>query len=432
MVTTLEEAKAKILEMQEYIEDLKKGAPEPYIVIKIDGDKALVANTMGGLKVVGIPRQLLGQVKPRVMVGVHEEQNVILTTMWPTGLTSGEITHVHGVFDDGTIEVAKSSGNAIVHDGGFKLTAGERVSLDPSGHVVIRTLGKQDKALFLTHDTNVTWDMIGGQDEAKEAMIEAIELPMKFGQLYGKYRQQRTKGILLYGPPGCGKTMLGKAAATAMGKLHGKAQGSFIYVKGPEILSKWVGESEQTIRTFFLNAREAQAKLGHPALIFIDEADAVLGRRGQRTAGGMEQTIVPMFLNEMDGLSDSGAIVVLATNRADTLDPAVIREGRCDRKVEVKRPDEKGATDIFKIHLADKPAKDDKAAMITAAVEFIFASRLKDKVSGALIAGTVQSAISHAIKRDINNGGKASGLTLEDMKQGLHRILTQNLIEEAA
>lgn len=365
-------------------------------------------------------------------------------------LLAGEVVGVQKVLDAASSEVDFQGGTRAVYNGRFsgQLKDGDRVVLDPSGLVIIRNLGQEDKkdTLFaFTEKTGVTWDMIGGLDEAKRQMVEAIELPYRYGEYYRFYGKSPLKGLLLYGPPGCGKTMLGKAAATALASLHeGKgADTCFMYVKAPEILNKFVGASEATIRRMFAAARAHRDAHGYPAVIFLDEADAILGRRGSGISSDIERTIVPMFLAEMDGFEDTGAIVILATNRADTLDPAVVRDGRIDRKILVARPTPESATAIFGLHLGRVPLRNgythrDLAARATAELfspaHALYEVQLKDGsttcftfghlASGALIAGIVDQATSVALARDIADGAP-QGLTPADIDDAVARAFAQ-------
>lgn len=365
-------------------------------------------------------------------------------------LLAGEVVGVQKVLDEASSEVDFQGGTRAVYNGRFsgQLKDGDRVVLDPSGLVIIRNLGQEDKkdTLFaFTEKTGVTWDMIGGLDEAKRQMVEAIELPYRYGAYYTFYGKKPLKGLLLYGPPGCGKTMRGKAAATALAALHeGKgADTCFMYVKAPEILNKFVGASEATIRRMFAAARAHRDAHGYPAVIFLDEADAILGKRGSGISSDIERTIVPMFLAEMDGFEDTGAVVILATNRADTLDPAVVRDGRIDRKILVARPTPEAATAIFGLHLGKVPLKNGythrdlaarAAAELFSPAHALYEVRLKDGgtkcftfghlASGALIAGIVDQATSVALARDITDG-KPQGLTAADIDDAVVRAFAQ-------
>lgn len=238
----------------------------------------------------------------------------------------------------------------------------------------LKNLGKAEKTFNLSTELNVTWDDIGGQTQAKAALREAIEYPIIHADLYKALGKKPIKGVLLEGPPGCGKTLLAKAAATAIAKLHGKVASatSYIYVKGPEVLAMYVGVAEERIRNLFKMAQSHRAKHGYPAIVFIDEAEALLSRRGSGVSSDMEKTIVPAFLAELDGINESGAMVILATNRGDRLDPAVIRPGRIDRRITVSRPSKQDCTQIFGIYLGRAPTCTEVDSVSTQSSEHLF------------------------------------------------------------
>lgn len=254
--------------------------------------------------------------------------------------------------------------------------------------------------------------------------------------------------VLLYGSPGCGKSLLGKAVATALAAIHGaSAAGAFFYVKGPELLNMYVGNTEQNIRNMFMAARRHKKTHGFPALIFIDEADAILGKRSSGVGGvgaAMSNTVVPAFLAEMDGLQDSGALVLLATNRPDTLDPAIVRDGRIDRRIRVARPSQSDARDILLKHFAKAPLAmpHEDAAHLAAAglydkalvlyrvrkhssVGHGAAVTLGHMVSGAMLAGVVGRATSIAMQREIDGGGE-EGVTAHDIHAAVKQTFAQS------
>jgi transitional endoplasmic reticulum ATPase len=196
---------------------------------------------------------------------------------------------------------------------------------------------------------NVRWSDVGGLEEAKQALREAVEWPLKYPELFEKANIKPPKGILLYGPPGTGKTLLAKAVAT-------ESEANFITIKGPEIFSKWVGESEKAIREIFRKARQAA-----PCIVFIDEIDAIAPRRGSGIGDShVTDRVVNQLLTEMDGIEDlKGVVIIAATNRPDILDPALLRPGRFDRLIYVPLPDARAREEIFKIHLRGKPLNED-------------------------------------------------------------------------
>lgn len=320
------------------------------------------------------------------------------------------------------------------------LQEGHEVLLHPKTLQIVEALGFPPlEASPFSPPTipNVLWDDIGGLKSAKDAMIEAIELPHKHKELYDYYNKRPVKGILLAGPPGCGKTMLAKAAATSLANTYGKqaTKTGYLYVKGPEILNQYVGQTEQTIRDMFQAARQHKQENHYPAIIFLDEADSILPARGQHSSG-ITNSIVAQFLTEMDGLTPSDAIVIIATNRPDILDPAVVRDGRCDRKVTVSRPDINNATTILKLALRNVPTEKGSTTLNEIAEEMalqIYSPErfIRDKtplssiVSGAMLTNCVDLAISNAITRDIMNNTK-TGLTIDDAICAIDRMQDQS------
>jgi len=195
---------------------------------------------------------------------------------------------------------------------------------------------------------NVKWEDIGGLEQAKQELREAVEWPLKYPKAFQKIGIRPPKGILIFGPPGCGKTLLAKAVAN-------ESEANFISVKGPEVLSKWVGESERAIREIFKKARQAA-----PCIIFFDEIDSISSTRGMEVGARVGERVLNQLLTELDGIEELHNIVVIAaTNRPDLLDPAMLRPGRFDRLLLVPVPDEKAREEIFKIHARNMPLAED-------------------------------------------------------------------------
>ena len=365
-----------------------------------------------------------------------------------TPLAGAEAT-VKRIFDGDMMEIegGLGGGAALVFKGRVAecVKPGDTVQMDRTGSVALRLVPKDRSRHSVETSTGVTWEDIGGQDAAKEALREAVEGPIKHSALFKAYGKKTLKGVLLSGPPGCGKTLIAKATANAIREAHGKeeAETAFIYVKGPEVLNMWVGNTEAHIRGLFTQAKEHKEEHGYPATIFIDEADAILGKRGSHHASILSSTIVPTFLAEMDGMSDSGAFVLLATNRQDTLDPAIVREGRIDRKVHVGRPGLKESAQILSIHIKRTKVADDPDELAGAAAAEMFSDEhqlycvslknqggvekfcIRHLVSGAMLAGVVDMATSIAIKRDVETG-KASGIVKGDVVQAVGQIVNAN------
>jgi proteasome-associated ATPase len=348
---------------------------------------------------------------------------------------------VKGLVGDTHAEVTLHDGSLVVFIGGAgTLTPGDRVMLDPEAVVIVRKLdGESSRFASVSHE-EVDWDAIGGLEEAKRLMREAVELPRQKPHILKRYGRKPVKGILLYGPPGCGKTMLGRAAATSIARMHGKkGESPFFYVKGPEVLDQFVGNAELAIRLLFSEARDYRKAHGIPAVIFVDEADALLSKRSSAVTSHVERTIVPAFLAEMDGMEESGALVILATNRQDVLDPAIVRDGRIDYSVHVNRPSPQAARDIVLTNLKDVPLA--KGVTRDALAQLVCKELYSKKrvlrlpqgrsgseaftlgalANGAMIAGIVQRAISHAIRRDIA-ADTVRGVRMEDVVSAVDEV----------
>ena len=288
----------------------------------------------------------------------------------------------------------------------------------------------------------VTWDDVCGQTKAKAAMREAIELPIKHADVYRRFGRKPSKGVLLYGPPGNGKTLLAKAAANAIAKLYGdkptRARG-FISVKGPELLASYVGETEEKIRRLFREAAVHKQEVGFPGVIFIDEAEALLSARG--SSYPYMDGFVQQFLTEMDGFTDSSAIIILATNRPNVLDPAIVRDGRIDRRIYVGPPAREDAAEIFRMNLRNRPLMGGIHEIVSRATAALFDPKhvlyrvhvheeapqtiaLHNVTSGAQVAGIVERATSRAIARAIAGGSE--GIEAGDIEAEVQGTLEES------
>ncbi|RLG98849.1 AAA family ATPase, partial [Candidatus Bathyarchaeota archaeon] len=230
----------------------------------------------------------------------------------------------------------------------------------------------------------VHWEDIGGLEDVKRELREAVEWPLKNPEVFKRFGIRPPKGILLYGPPGCGKTLLARAVAT-------ESEANFITIKGPEVFSKWVGESEKAVREVFRKARMAA-----PAIIFFDEFDSLVPKRGMGFGdSGVTERVISQLLTEMDGIMRlEDVVVIAATNRPDIIDPAVLRPGRFDRLIFVPAPDEKGRLEIFKIYTKNMPLAKD--------VSLEELAKATNGYSGADIEALCREAALNALRRDIN------------------------------
>ncbi len=394
---------------------------------------------------------------------------------------NGPILKVRAVLSDGRLRMEQEPGRqglllqraAELKDTAFK--PGDEVRVDASHRIVVERLEKlQEDSRLLDEVPSVTWEQIGGQKTVISAIRRAIEYPLLHAGTFQQYQFTQPKGFLLHGPPGCGKTLIGQATAASLAQLvkenaglavkdqqvHDKSQnyppierGSFLHIKGPEILNMWVGESERMVRDLFAQARERR-KAGFLPFIFIDEAESILGTRRALRSYNISNTLVPMFCSELDGIESlREVVVILASNRPDLIDPAVLRPGRIDRKIKVHRPNRKEAEDILRIYVTPQipleaellNAHQDhhesaRQALIVRILDQLFARtdenrvlsiRLRngrrevlyrcDVLSGAVLSSIVRRAKERAIERDITEERKGhEGISYEDFEASIH------------
>src|SRR6266446_3740397 len=310
------------------------------------------------------------------------------------------------------------------------LKQGDEVRVDSNYRMALEMMSAPGShEHYLDNVPELPWSKVGGQERAIDAIKDAIELPLLHPHLFEKFHHATPKGFLLYGPPGCGKTLIGKATAYNLTRqLREKAaerdvREYFMHVKGPEILNMWVGESERMVREIFATAREKRRE-GFMPFLFIDEAESILGTRRASRYSNILSTLVPMFCSEMDGIDSlNDVVIILASNRADLIDPAILRPGRIDRKIRVNRPDKDGAREIFGIYLTDKlPIEAEASALIDTSIKALFAHKDEnrflevqlrsgrkdilyrgDLLSGAIIQSIVDRAKELTIKRSIES-----------------------------
>ncbi len=331
------------------------------------------------------------------------------------------------------------------------LREGDEVMLDPSQKIIIDRLPKRESKSFVQDDfVKTDWTQVGGQEKVIEEVRKVIEYPILHKELIAQMEFQLPKGFLFYGPPGCGKTLIGKAILTEVIKRMGEdkdrpLEGRFIHVKGPEILNMWLGESERKVREIFAKARDYKEK-GHVPFIFIDEAESVLGTRQAWRGNNISNTLVPMFCAEMDGIESlNDTVVILATNRPDLIDPAILRPGRIDRKVKVGRPDRASCKDILRVYLKESLPREfasfdemaepflDRLFRKTADQETLVMTLKsggfkklywKDFISGAVIESIVKRAKEKAVERAIEGGELV--VRLDDLLESLKTEFTES------
>ena len=339
------------------------------------------------------------------------------------------------------------------------LKTGDHLLLDSKSGYLLEKLPKTEvEDLSLEEVPDIGYEDIGGLGDQIEAIKDAVELPYLYGDYYKEHQLAPPKGVLLYGPPGCGKTMIAKAVANNLAekiseKRGEKIKGFFLNIKGPELLNKYVGETERKIREIFVKAKEKAAE-DVPVIVFFDEMDALFRTRGTGISSDVETTIVPQLLAEIDGVEGlKNVIVIGASNRQDLIDPAILRPGRLDVKIKIERPDRASAAEIFAKYLTeDIPFAESETrghvaaaipAMISAAVESMYALSeenrflevvyangekevlyFKDFSSGAMIESIVRRAKKLALKRYIGRGEK--GITTDDLLTAIREEFKEN------
>jgi proteasome-associated ATPase len=342
----------------------------------------------------------------------------------------------------------------------LRLKTGDHLLLDAKSGYLLEKLPKSEvEDLTLEEVPDIGYESIGGLGEQIEAIKDAVELPYLYADYYKEHKLTPPKGVLLYGPPGCGKTMIAKAVANNLAekiseKRGEKIKGFFLNIKGPELLNKYVGETERKIREIFIKAKEKAAE-DVPVIVFFDEMDALFRTRGTGISSDVETTIVPQLLAEIDGVEGlKNVIVIGASNRQDLIDPAILRPGRLDVKIKIERPDRGSAADIFAKYLtADIPFAESEtrgtdvasaiSAMIAATVEAMYALSeenrflevtyangdkevlyFKDFSSGAMIESVVRRAKKLALKRYIGRGPK--GIMADDLLSAVREEFKEN------
>jgi proteasome-associated ATPase len=456
LVATLKEARAQIVTLKEEVDRLAQ-PPSGYGAFLVKHEDGTVDVFTGGrkLRVAVSPAIDVDQLRRGQEVLLNDALNVVDAFGFER---AGEVVMLKEVLEGGdrALVISHADEERVVHLADTlldsALRAGDSLLIEPRSAYAYERIPKSEvEELVLEEVPDVDYHDIGGLDRQIEQIRDAVELPFLHADLFREHQLRPPKGVLLYGPPGCGKTLIAKAVANSLAKQMAARRGEdkhtsyFLNIKGPELLNKYVGETERHIRLIFQRARE-KAGEGTPVIVFFDEMDSVFRTRGSGVSSDVENTIVPQLLSEIDGVEGlENVIVIGASNREDMIDPAILRPGRLDVKIKIERPDAEAAKDIFsKYILTGLPLHPDDlaehgrsaeacvAAMIQAAVlrmyseteenrflEVTYANGdkevlyFKDFNSGAMIQNIVDRAKKMAIKEFLSSGQK--GLRLQHL-----------------
>ena len=455
LATLLSDAKLQLLSLRDQVEQL--GAPPSGFGIFLDlyEDDADVLINGKKMRVTISPEIDRGQLSSGREVVLNESLNIISIHGFEI---AGEIVKLKNLLDNNSraVVIGRADEERVVRIAeslsDVSIKTGDSLLLDSKSGFVYEKIPKSEvEELVLEEVPDVNYEDIGGLGPQIEQIRDAVELPFLHKDLYAEHQLKAPKGILLYGPPGCGKTLIAKAVANSLAKKVTEKTGNkdgksyFLNIKGPELLNKYVGETERHIRLIFQRARD-KASEGTPVIVFFDEMDSLFKTRGSGVSSDVENTIVPQLLSEIDGVEGlENVIVIGASNREDMIDPAILRPGRLDVKIKIQRPNAQGAAEILSKYLtSDLPINEDDLAlhkgdrqatiktMIDKAVEQMYTESdqnrfievtyvngdkeilyFKDFSSGAMLENIVSRAKKAAIKEFLSN--KKKGIRVEHL-----------------
>ena len=455
LVNLLSDARLQLLALKEQVEQLGQPPSGFGIFLDLNQDDADILINGKKMRVIISPDIDKNLLTPGREVILNEALNIISVQGFEK---AGEIVTLKSLLEDKdrAVVIGRADEERVVRIAdslvGTEIKAGDSLVLDTKSGFIYEKIPKSDvEELVLEEVPDVKYEDIGGLGKQIEQIRDAVELPFLQKDLYKEYQLKAPKGILLYGPPGCGKTLIAKAVANSLAKKVSEKTGNdtgksyFLNIKGPELLNKYVGETERHIRLIFQRARD-KASEGMPVIVFFDEMDSLFKTRGSGVSSDVENTIVPQLLSEIDGVEGlENVIVIGASNREDMIDPAILRPGRLDVKIKIERPDAQGASEILSKYLTpDLPLNQDDLdqhkgdrqatvnSMIQRAVERMFNDSdenrfievtyangdkevlyFKDFSSGAMLENIVSRAKKTAIKEFLQNQKK--GIRVEHL-----------------
>jgi proteasome-associated ATPase len=466
LVVTLRDARAQLLQLKEEVDRLAQ-PPSGYGVFVSPGPDGTVEVFTGGrrMRLAVSPTVAVDQLQRGQQLRLNEALTVVEAAQFDVIGVVCALREILG--GDRALVVGHADEERVVHLAAplleLPLKPGDSLLVDSkAGYAYERVPKSEVEDLVLEEVPDVAYEDIGGLTRQIEQIRDAVELPFLHADLFREYQLRPPKGVLLYGPPGCGKTLIAKAVANSLAKKVAALRGEetvtsyFLNIKGPELLNKYVGETERTIRLIFQRARE-KASEGTPVIVFFDEMDSVFRTRGTGVSSDVETTIVPQLLSEIDGVEGlENVIVIGASNREDMIDPAILRPGRLDVKIKIERPDAEAARDIFGKYLVDQlPIHPEDlaefggdrsaclAGMIQHTVERMYGETdenrflevtyangdkevlyFKDFNSGAMIQNIVDRAKKSAIKSRIETG--VNGLRMTQLLDAIADEFAEN------